>query len=70
MAKATIFLIFGFIPSVSYGHIGHVGELAGHDHVIAGVAIGIAIALGLREALKGKKDPPEETIEDEEEATA
>lgn len=37
-------------------HYGHVGEYAGQDLVVAGVAIGLAIALGLREALRGNKN--------------
>lgn len=42
-------------------HPGHLADLAGHDHWVAGAAIGLAIALGLYGALKGKKaqDAPE-----------
>lgn len=48
-------------------HVGHLGELAGHDHWVAGAAIGLAILLGLREALKGRRDDPQEEDEIEEE---
>lgn len=41
-------------PTAGFAHIGHLGELAGHDHVVAGVAIGIAIAIGVAGALKGQ----------------
>lgn len=50
-----------FAPSSAMAHYGHVGEYAGQDLVVAGIAIGLAIALGLREALRGNKnaDDPE-----------
>ena len=53
-------------------HVGHLGEFAGHDHWVAGAALGIAIALGIREALKGRKteEPKEEIEDDAEEAAA
>lgn len=35
-------------------HPGHLIEAAGHDHWLAGVAIGTAIAIGLWQGLKGK----------------
>lgn len=56
MRHLTICFITVFLPVCAQAHVGHLGEFAGHDHVVAGVAIGIAIALGLREALKGKTD--------------
>ena len=33
---------------------GHLAEVAGHSHWVAGAAIGLAIALGLGGILKGK----------------
>ncbi len=48
-------------------HLGHVGEVAGHDHWVAGAAIGAAIAAVIWGALKGRKDPePEEEAKPEE----
>ena len=41
-------------------HVGHVGVVAGHDHWVAGIAIGVAVGVGLWGALKGKKDPETE----------
>lgn len=35
-------------------HPGHLAGLAGHDHWVAGAAIGLAAALGLWGALKGR----------------
>lgn len=59
-----------FLPLTAHAHVGHLGELAGHDHLVAGVAIGIAIALGLREALKGTQEVEDTPEEDPEEAEA
>jgi len=36
-------------------HPGHLADMAGHDHWVAGAAIGLAIALGVYGALKGRK---------------
>ena len=51
---------------------GHLAEVAGHSHWVAGAAIGLAIALGLGGILKGKsktKDKAEpEAQEDPQEA--
>lgn len=48
-------------------HPGHLIELAGHDHWVAGAAIGLAILLGIRGALKGKpQDEDDEKISEEE----
>ena len=56
------FLGFG-APALA--HPGHIETLAGHDHVSAGILIGIAIAIGVYGALKGKDEEPEETPEEE-----
>ncbi|CUH66233.1 hypothetical protein TG4357_02318 [Thalassovita gelatinovora] len=55
-------------------HPGHLAEVAGHGHWLAGVAIGAAIAIGLWAGLKGKPatdaetddsdDAPEEELQD------
>lgn len=37
-------------------HPGHLAEAFGHDHWVAGAAVGIAILLGLWGALKGGRD--------------
>lgn len=53
------FLIFmtGFLTAGSaQAHVGHFGDLAGHDHWVAAGAIGAAIALAGWNILKGKKD--------------
>ncbi len=43
-------------PGAAAAHAGHLTDLAGHDHWVAGAAIGVAIALGLWGALKGGGD--------------
>jgi len=48
-------------------HIGHFGELAGHDHWIALGALGAAGAIALIAGLKGKKKDPEAEPESDEE---
>ncbi len=51
-------------PGTVLAHTGHVADLAGHDHWVAGAAIGLAIALGLWGALKGgRKDDETEAAE-------
>lgn len=39
--------------TAAHSHTGHLADLAGHDHWVAGAAIGVAIALGIWGALKG-----------------
>ena len=38
-------------------HPGHLAGLAGHDHWVAGAAIGAAVAAGIWAALKGRRKP-------------
>lgn len=56
------------LASPASAHVGHVGEFAGHDHWVAGAAIGIAAVITIWGALKGKNDeePKEEEPEEEE----
>ena len=62
-------MIFVFAGSTAVAHPGHWGELAGHDHWVAGAAIGLAGLAALWGALKGKKPKedlaPEEDPEEE-----
>jgi len=60
-------------PGAALAHVGHLGEYAGHDHWVAGAAIGVAVALSLWATWKGKRDddensPEEETEKEESEA--
>ena len=58
-----------FIALPAQAHVGHLGEAAGHDHWIAGIAIGVAIGVSIWGLAKGRKADPEEAEEvDPEEA--
>lgn len=39
----------------AFAHTGHLGLLDGHDHWVAGLAIGAAVVVGVYGALKGRK---------------
>lgn len=64
--RGLLTLIFVFTGSAASAHPGHWGDLAGHDHWVAGVAIGLAGLAAIWGALKGKK-ADEEQAEDVEE---
>lgn len=46
-------------------HPGHLAGLAGHDHWVAGAAIGAAVAVGVWGALKGRRKKGAATQEPE-----
>jgi len=48
-----------FAAGSANAHPGHLVDAAGHDHWVAGAAIGAAIAVGLWGALKGKRKTSE-----------
>lgn len=54
------------VPQMVFAHAGHWVDVAGHDHLFAGAAIGVAIALGVAGALKGRgqKDELEDQGDD------
>ena len=53
------------LPAPALAHVGHLGEVAGHDHWIAGAAIGAAVVIGLYGAWKGRKAPAPDQGADE-----
>ena len=63
----TLTLIFA--GNAAAAHPGHWADIAGHDHWIAGAAIGLAGLAAIWGALKGKKaqevSEPEEDMEEE-----
>lgn len=63
--RILISLLLMTTPALA--HVGHVGALAGHDHWVAGAAIGLAIGVGIWGALKGRKDPEAEDQDNGEE---
>ena len=54
--KWTIAATIMCAPGMALAHAGHLGELAGHDHVVAGVAIGAAVGVAVWGWLKGKRE--------------
>ena len=53
------------VPMSSRAHPGHMIEVAGHDHLLAGAAIAIAVAVGLAGLLAGKRERDEDEVIDE-----
>ena len=63
-------LVFGCCVSgqSAVAHTGHWADLAGHDHWVAGAAIGLVGLAAIWGAAKGKKaeeEAPEEELEEE-----
>ncbi len=54
------------LPGICVAHSGHLIEAAGHDHLLAGAAIGIAIVVGVAGILKGKDKDEEDASEETE----
>ncbi|MCA0042339.1 DUF6732 family protein [Celeribacter litoreus] len=63
-------LLISVSATPALAHIGHVGELAGHDHWLAGAAIGIAIGIAIWGKVKGKPEDEAEAEEAEAEVEA
>lgn len=57
------------LPGMAVAHPGHLTDLAGHDHWVAGAAIGIAIVLGAWAALKGQGKESSSAAEGDEAAS-
>lgn len=56
MIRMLVTFFFLLIGAPAFAHVGHLGEMASHDHWVAGAALGAAIAVSIWGALKGKKD--------------
>ena len=54
--RFSVFLAGMLMASSANAHVGHFGEMLGHDHWVAGGAIGVAIALAGLNIIRGKKD--------------
>lgn len=55
--KYLISLIVCFSATSAVAHPGHLVDAMGHDHWVAGAAVGIAVVIGAWTALKGKTKP-------------
>ena len=65
--KPMLTVLMICLPGLALAHPGHLTDVAGHDHWVAGVAIGLAVGVALWGLLAGKKDVDDK--EDAEEAT-
>lgn len=67
--RGLLALTLIFAGTAAAAHPGHWADIAGHDHWVAGAAIGLAGLAALWGALKGKKAreeaEPEEELEEE-----
>ncbi|KAF0675520.1 DUF6732 family protein [Profundibacterium mesophilum] len=57
--RLSILLAALALPTPLLGHSGHLADLAGHDHWVAGAAAGIAIGLSAWAHLKGRRSRSE-----------
>lgn len=73
MTRKLFTLTLLLLAAPASAHVGHVGEYAGHDHWVAGAALGAALAVSIWGVLKGKKRKDQIEVEaqdDTEEETA
>ena len=68
--RGFLTLLLVFAGSTALAHPGHLADAAGHDHWVAGIAIGLAGLAAIWGALKGKKEKdadvePAEELEEE-----
>ncbi len=61
-------LIATLAASAASAHPGHLIEAAGHNHWVAGAALGLAGALGIWQAIKGRKKAAKPAPEAEKES--
>jgi len=66
--RYSLTIIFTLLATTAQAHPGHLADLAGHDHWVAGAAIGLAILTGLYGALKGQKEIAEPENQEETDA--
>lgn len=63
----SVLLLAVFLPRLSHAHFGHLGELAGHSHWVAGVAVAVAGAVlwGRIKAAQNQDNEDAESPEEE-----
>lgn len=54
--RHLIIVLFSLIATPALAHVGHIGEMAGHNHVGAAIALGAAAGIAIWGAIKGKKE--------------
>lgn len=62
--RYTLTLILIVSAGMAQAHPGHLAGVAGHDHWVAGAAIGLAILAGIYGALKGRKETTDAAQDD------
>ena len=68
--RAFLSLTLIFAGSAAVAHPGHWADVAGHDHWVAGAAIGLAGLAAIWGALKGKKAEKDARFDEEPEEEA
>ena len=63
--RPTLTILTTLAPTLAAAHPGHLAELAGHSHWVAGAAIAVAAALGLLAWGKRGKAEKEEEVKGE-----
>lgn len=63
--RAALTLTLIALAGSAAADAGHFADVAGHDHWIAGAALGLALGLTLWAALKGKKGADKQAAEEE-----
>jgi len=61
-------VLFVGVAMPALAHTGHLVDVAGHDHWLAGAAIGTAIAIALWGALKGRSTAESDAAEQDADA--
>lgn len=56
LLRITTVISAGTAPVAALAHPGHLTEVAGHGHWLGAAAIGAAVAIGLWQALKGRRN--------------
>ena len=63
-ASMPIIAILTTLPAAALAHPGHMAEAAGHNHWIAGAAIGAAVLIGAVAAVRGWRKSAEACADD------
>ena len=63
MKNILSFFAVVFLPATAFADPGHIIASGGHDHWVAGIARGAAIAVAALGWLKGREDGTDETEE-------
>lgn len=62
ISQIAIVVVVAMVPGIAHAHLGHVGELAGHAHVIG---IGALVAAAAIAALLMRPEKDDEAQDDE-----